>query len=86
MARLPRCLRASQALHEDPLRRQPAQTADFWSVNGVTRHSVYHPPTPHERVQVSIGGDVHRDRYRDETTRPLTLGEQIADLVNRSKT
>jgi hypothetical protein len=84
--KLPRCLRRSRALHEDPLLRQPRQTADFWSVNGVTQHSVYTPPTPHERVQVSIGGDVHRDRYRDDTTRPLTLAEQIADLVNSSKT
>jgi hypothetical protein len=83
MTRLPRCLRLTRALNEDPALRSP-QPRDFWSVNGVKSHSVWSPPTPHTDLRVTLGEDPHRAVHRDYTERPATLAEQIADLVARS--
>jgi hypothetical protein len=51
------------------------------------KQSDWNPPQPHERQQVSVGGeDPHRAIYRDYTSKPLTLAEQIDALVSKSKT
>jgi hypothetical protein len=80
-------MRQSRALNEDSLRGS-TQTADFWSVNGVKQHDTYTPPAPHGHAMIHVGGgeNVHTARYQDDTSRSLTIEEQIALLVEKSRT
>ena len=56
------------------------------AVHGSPREGTYALPTPHADQQVHLGGNPHRDLYRDYSSRPATLSEQLDAMVIRSKT
>ena len=53
---------------------------------GSEQQDSWTPPAPHADHRVSLGENVHNTLYRAPTRDERSLAEQIADMVNRSKT
>ena len=84
MSRMSGVERAMRKLNEDSLLRDPPQTADFWSVNGVRGHSMWTPPAPHAPLRSTLGDDPHAVINMPDP-KPISVNEQIDRMIARAR-